>query len=265
MDGTWKNMFEKEIKKVKNRTTYLITLGKNDGDVKEGKCFIYYPHEIEEIQQYQTKYETLKGDYNNLKEKYTSTYQTSQSLEEELKSHRQTIEENKEKIESLKTQLKKLKDAQPDAAKLEREIETIKHDKKLLSNDYETQQKTLERLEDENSKKDEEIKQLKEDNSHLIEENSNLTTTNTTMKIKYDREVPDLIEKYNDCVDMIHSLISTTTLLKNDIEQMGFTKRTFGFKKNVDSLFEERNLDILIEQHLIGEEPTIPKKLPKKE
>ena len=265
MDGTWKNMFEKEIKKVKNRTTYLITLGKNDGDVKEGKCFIYYPHEIEEIQQYQTKYETLKGDYNNLKEKYTSTYQTSQSLEDELKSTRQTLEENKEEIESLKSQLKKLEESQPDVKKLESEIGILKHEKNLLSNDYETQQKTIERLDDENSKKDEEIEQLKEDNSHLIEENSNLTTTNTTMKIRYDEEVPDLIGKYNDCVDMIHSLISTTTLLKNDIENMGFTKRTFGFKKNVDLLFEERNLDVLMEQHLIDEEPTIPKKLSKKE
>lgn len=271
MDGTWKNMFEKEIKKVKNRTTFLITLGKNDGDVKEGKCFIYYPHEIEEIQQYQTKYETLKGDYNSLKEKYTSTYQTSQSLEEELKSTRQTLEENEEEIESLKSKLKKLEESQPGVEKLEHEIETIKHEKNLLSNNYETQQKNIERLEDENSKKDEEIKQLKDDNSHLIEENSNLNTSNTSMKIQHgetlehlDEEMADLIQKYNDCVNMIHSLISTTSLLKNDIENMGLKKRTFGFKKNVDSLFEERNMDGLIEQHLINGDSTIPEKLPKK-
>ena len=54
-------MFEKEIKKVKNRESWIIGLGKNDGNVEERKCFIYYPEEIEEIEQYQSKYETLKG------------------------------------------------------------------------------------------------------------------------------------------------------------------------------------------------------------
>lgn len=259
-------MIESEIKIVgKNKRKRIPDIKKSEGDVEIGKIFICYPHEIEEFQQYQTKYETLKGDYNSLKEKYTSTYQTSQSLEEELKSTRQTLEENEEEIESLKSQLKKLEESQPGVKKLEHEIETIKHEKNLLSNKHETQQKTIERLEDENSKKDEEIKQLKDDNSNLIEENSNLTTTNTTMKIRYEEEVPDLIDKYNDCVDMIHSLISTTTLIKNDIENMGFKKRAWKFKDNLDSLFEERNLDVLIEQHLINENSTIPKKITKKE
>ena len=58
-------MFEKEIKKVKGRTTFTISLGKNDGDIHEGTCFIYYPHEIEEIQLHISDLEeenTKRGD-----------------------------------------------------------------------------------------------------------------------------------------------------------------------------------------------------------
>ena len=216
-------MFEKEIKKVKNRTTFTITLGKNDGDIHEGKCFIYYPHEIEEIQL-------------NISD-----------LEEKNKSLKSQLKEMTSKNNSLETQLKN------------------------QSNSHETQQKTIQRLEEENSKKDEEISQLKSRIDDLDEERNGLNTTITSSRIKHDEEMErinnefgDLVSKYNESVDMIHSLISTITLMKSDIENIPFINRNIGFKKHVNNIFEVRNLDILIEQHLIEEDSTIPEKLTKK-
>ena len=216
-------MFEKEIKKVKGRTTFTISLGKNDGDIHEGTCFIYYPHEIEEIQL-------------NISD-----------LEEENKSLKSQLEEMTSRNKSLETQLKK------------------------QSDNHETQQKNIQRLEDDNSKKDAEISQLKSRIDDLDEERNGLNTTITSARIQHDEEIQqlenelgDLVSKYNDSVDMIHSLISTTSLMKSDIENMSFKNRNIGFKKNVNSIFEERNMDLLIEQHLIDENSTIPKKLPKK-
>ena len=217
-------MFEKEIKKVKNRTTFTITLGKNDGDVHEGKCFIYYPHEIEEIQ-----------------------LQIS-DLEAENKSLTTQLEEMSSKIKSLETQLNN------------------------QSNNHETQQKTINRLEEENSKKDDEISQLKSNIDDLNEERNGLNATITSSRIKHDEEMEhinnefgDLVSKYNDTIDMIHSLISTASLMKSDIENMSFKNRNIGFKNNVNTIFEERNMNILIEQHLISDDSTIPNKLPKKD
>ena len=216
-------MFEKEIKKVKGRTTFTISLGKNDGDIHEGKCFIYYPHEIEEIQLHIS------------------------DLEEENKSLKTQNEEMTSRNKSLETQLKK------------------------QSDNHETQQKNIQRLEEENSKKDAEISQLQSRIDDLDEERNGLNTTITSARIQHDEEIQqlenelgDLVSKYNDSVDMIHSLISTTSLMKSDIENMSFKNRNIGFKKNVNSIFEERNMDLLIEQHLIDENSTIPKKLPKK-
>lgn len=216
-------MFEKEIKKVKGRTTFTISLGKNDGDIHEGTCFIYYPHEIEEIQLHIS------------------------DLEEENKSLKTQIEEMTSRNKTLETQLKK------------------------QSNNHETQQKNIQRLEDENSKKDAEISQLKSRIDDLDEERNGLNTTITSTRIKHDEEVErlnhefgDLVSRYNESVDMIHSLISTTSLMKSDIKNMSFKNRNIGFKKNVNSIFEDRNLDLLIEQHLINEDSTIPEKLPNK-
>ena len=141
----------------------------------------------------------------------------------------------------------------------------------LQSNKHESQQKILQRLEDANSKKDEEISQLKSNIDDLNEERNGLNTTITTTRIQHEEEMErlnhefgNLVSKYNESVDMIHSLISTTTLMKSDIENMGVINRNIGFKKHVNNIFEERNLDILIEQHLIEEDSTIPKKLPNK-
>lgn len=219
----WEKMFEKEIKKVKNRTTFTITLGKNDGDIHEGTCFIYYPHEIEEIQLNISR------------------------LEEENQSLTSQLEEMASKNKNLETQLN------------------------LQSNKHESQQKIIQRLEDANSKKDEEISQLKSNIDDLNEERNGLNTTIITTRIQHEEEMErlnhefgDLVSKYNESVDMIHSLISTTTLMKSDIENMGVINRNIGFKKHVNNIFEERNLDILIEQHLIEEDSTIPKKLPNK-
>lgn len=216
-------MFEKEIKKVKGRTTFTISLGKNDGDIHEGTCFIYYPHEIEEIQLHIS------------------------DLEEENKSLKTQNEEMTSRNKTLETQLKK------------------------QSNNHETQQKNIQRLEDENSKKDAEISQLKSRIDDLDEERNGLNTTITTTRIQHEEEMErlnhefgDLVSKYNESVDMIHSLISTITLMKSDIENMGVINRNIGFKKHVNNIFEERNLDILIKQHLIEENSTIPKKLPNK-
>ena len=55
-------MLESEIKIVgKNKIKRIPDFKKSDGDVEIGKIFICYPHEIEELQQYQTKYESLNG------------------------------------------------------------------------------------------------------------------------------------------------------------------------------------------------------------
>ena len=217
LDGTWKNMFEKEIKKVKDRTTFLITLGKNDGEIHEGTCFIYYPHEIEEIQL----------NISNLEEE-------NQTLNSQLK-------EMTSKIKSLETQI----DSQ--------------------SHEHETQQKRIQQLEDENKRKDEEINQLQMERDDLYNQVQGLNASLTSMRIQHDEEMDDMISKYNGSVDMIHAIISTTSLLKGDIENMSFSKRTFSFKNNLNSLFEERNMNNLIEQHLINEDSRIPEKTTKKQ
>ena len=67
-----------------------------------------------------------------------------------------------------------------------------------------------------------------------------LNTSLTSMRIQHNEEMDDMISKYNKSVDMIHAIISTTSLLKEDIENMSFSKRTFSFKNNLNSLFEER-------------------------
>ena len=265
-------MLESEIKIVgKNKIKRIPDFKKSDGDVEIGKIFICYPHEIEELQQYQTKYESLKGDYNSLKEKYIQSHETSKSLGEDVESKRQTIEEMDGEIKSLKSQLEELETYKKRVGALETQLQTIKHDKDILSNKHETQQKTIQRLEDENTEKDEEISQLKSNIDDLDEEKNGLNTTITSTRIKHEEEMEhlnhefgDLVSKYNESVDMIHSLISTTTLMKSDIENMGVINRNIGFKKHVNNIFEERNLDILIEQHLIEEDSTIPKKLPNK-
>ena len=217
LDGTWKNMFEKEIKKVKDRTTFLITLGKNDGEIHEGTCFIYYPHEIEEIQL------------------------NISNLEEENQSLNSQLEERTSKIKSLETQI----DSQ--------------------SHEHESQQKRIQQLEDENKRKNEEINQLQMERDDLYNQVQGLNASLTSMRIQHDEEMDDMISKYNGSVDMIHSIISTTSLLKGDIENMSFSKRTFSFKNNLNSLFEERNMNNLIEQHLINEDSRIPEKTTKKQ
>ena len=257
----WK-MIESEIKIVGTKKIKRVRdFKKSDGDIEVGKIFICYPDEMEELQQFQSKYESLKGEYNSLNGKYVQTHETSKSLEDELKSKRQTIEEMDEKIQSLNSQIEEM------ASK----NKSLENQLNLQSNKHESQQKTIQRLEDANSKKDEEISQLKSNIDDLNEEKNGLNTTITSTRIQYEetmerlnQEFDDLVSKYNESVDMIHSLISTTTLMKSDIEHMGLINRNVGFKKNVNNIFEERNLDILIEQHLIEEDSTIPKKLPNK-
>jgi len=199
-------MFEKEIKKVKNRTTFTISLGKNDGEIHEGKCFILYPEELEE-----------------------------------LKQSNPHMLEMEEKIKSLETQINS------------------------LSHKHETQQQRIQQLENENKRKDEELNQLQRERDDLDNEVKGLNTTITSMRIQHNEEMDDMISKYNGSVDMIHAIISTTSLLKGDIENMSFSKRTFSFKNNLNSLFEERNMNNLIEQHLINEDSQIPEKTTKKQ
>ena len=217
LDGTWKNMFEKEIKKVKDRTTFIITLGKNDGEIHEGTCFIYYPHEIEEIQL------------------------NISSLEEENQTLKSQLEEMTSKNKSLETQINS------------------------QSHKHETQQQRIQQLEDENKRKDEEINQLQMERDDLTNQVQGLNASLTSMRIQHNEEMDDMISKYNGSVDMIHAIISTTSLLKGDIENMSFSKRTFSFKNNLNSLFEERNMNNLIEQHLINEDSRIPEKTTKKQ
>ena len=272
-------MFEKEIKKVKDRETWLISFGKKDGNIVEGKCFIYYPHEIEEIQQFQSKYESLKEDYNSINGKYIQTHETSKSLEEELNKERETnsqltsqineLKQNQNTIPTLEEEIRKLR---TQLNEMETENNSLETQLNSLTSKHENQQKTLERLEEENSKKNDLITQLQNEKGVLNEERDGLNTTIASMKIQHDENLEELDEKYgdmvsryNDCVDMIHSLISTTSLLKGDIENMSFSKRTFKFKNNINSLFEERNMNNLIEQHLIHEDSQIPEKTSKKD
>ena len=225
LDGTWKNMFEKEIKKVKDRNAWTIGLGKKDGDVIEGKCFILYPHEMEEIQQTQSKYESLKGDYNQLNEKYIQSNETSKSLREELNKERETNSQLTSKINDMEDDLQNI-------STLEEEISNLKQ-----------------QLEETTSK-----------NDSLHEEINGLNSRITSMRIQHNEEMDDLVSRYNESVDMIHSLISTTSLLKGDSENMGWTKRTFHYKDNLNAIFDERNMNNLIEQHLINEDSQIPEK-----
>jgi DNA repair exonuclease SbcCD ATPase subunit len=108
LDGMWNIMFEKEIKKVKNRESWTIGIGKNDGEVHEGKCFIYYPHEIEELEQYQSKYETLKKDYNQLNEKYIQSHETTKSLREDVTKQTETINQLNSQIDDMEGELKSI-------------------------------------------------------------------------------------------------------------------------------------------------------------
>ena len=269
----WNNMFEKEIKIVgKNKIKRISDFNQKDGEVNVGKVFIYYPHEIEEIKQYQTKYETLKGEYNKLNEKYIQTHETSKSLGEDVTKKTETISQLESKIKTLDADNKKIPSLEEEIQNLQTQLNEITSQKESietqlnsLTTKHETQQKSLERLEEENNKKDEEINQLQMERDNLNDEVNGLNTTITSMKIQHDEEMDDLVSRYNKNVDMIHSLISTTSLLKGDIENMGWTKRTFGFKHNLNSIFEERNMNNLIKQHLIEEDSTIPDKLPNKQ
>lgn len=265
-------MFEKEIKKVKNRESWTIGLGKNDGDVREGKCFIYYPHEIEEIQQYQSKYESLKEDYNSINGKYIQTHETSKSLEEELNKERETNSQLTSQINELKQNQNTIPTLEEEIQNLKKQLEEITSKKESLETQlnsikpkHDNQQKRISKLEEENKQKDEEINQLQEERNNLNEEVRGLNTTITSMKIQHDDDMDDLVSRYNDSVDMIHSIISTTSLLKGDIENMGWTKRTFKFKNNLNSIFEERNMNNLIEQHIIHKDSQIPDKTTKKQ
>lgn len=199
-------MFMKEIKKVSKKSEWRIHLAKKDGNIHEGKCYILYPEELEEIQK----------DNKNI-----------QQLQEE--------------IQSLKTQLN---------------TQTI---------EYEDMKNTIKQLEEEHTKKDDEIQQLQREKDDLNYSVDGLNSTISSMKIKHDEEIKDVTSKYNKSVDLIHSLITTTSLIKNEISNLGIIERTLHHKKNINSIYNERGMDILIKQQLIQKDCIIPEKIMDKE
>ena len=204
--GYEKKMFEKEIKKIGNKTEWRISLAKKDGNIHEGKCFILYPEEFEELQR-----------------------------------------------------------AKEDVLRLNKVITSLNNQINNLTTTHETDNKTIKQLKDGNTTKDNELKQLQKEKNDLNKDVDGLKQTLTFMKIQHDEKIKELTTKYNNCVDFIHSLISTIIFIQNAIKDMSFTKRAFSYKKNISSIFSDSNMDNLIKEHLIQEDSSIPERLLKKD
>lgn len=144
--------------------------------------------------------------------------------------------------------------------RLHEEIKTLKTQLTTQERKHKDTVKTLKQLEDENTKKDEAIQQLEKEKDDLNYSVDGLNSKISSMNIRHEEEIKEVTSKYNSCVELIHSLITTTSLIKNEIQNLGLTKRTLHYKQNINHIYEERNMDILINQHLLQEDSTIPEK-----
>lgn len=157
-------------------------------------------------------------------------------------------------------ELEEIQKDNPFTHQLQEEIQSLKNQLTTQEKEYKDIDKTLKQLKKEHTKKDELIQQLQREKDDLNYSIDGLNSSISSMKIKHDEAIQELSSKYNECVDLIHSLITTTSLIKNEISNMGFTKRTLHYKKNINSIYKEKNMDILINQQLIQEECAIPEK-----
>ena len=180
---------------------------------------------------------------------------------ENLKNENENLNKKIEKMglekEKLEIQIEK---SELSIQKIQLDNDRIKDEKKTQEKEYKDIDKTLKQLKKEHTKKDELIQQLQREKDDLNYSIDGLNSSISSMKIKHDEAIQELSSKYNECVDLIHSLITTTSLIKNEISNMGFTKRTLHYKKNINSIYKEKNMDILINQQLIQEECAIPEK-----
>lgn len=158
-------------------------------------------------------------------------------------------------------ELEELQQAKEKVQGLTEEIKSLTNQINTLTTTHETDKETLQQLKDENTLKGEELKQLQKEKDDLSEEVDGLKQSLTSMKIRDDEEINTLTTRYNKSVDFIHSLISTSILIQNDIKDMSFTKRAFNYKNNIDSIFSERNMDNLLKEHLIQEDTCIPERI----